>query len=283
MFLPLAQQMSQLKLKSVRNATLFIPGKKRLLIQWAKFRNSKRGWREKKYQRKRKRGNMPDIESVKKEYETLLQQLGNPELISDWERFEGLTKKKKYLEKMIDKDKEIIEIGSKIEENKSIISSGEEPELTSLAEAEITQLKERGETLKKELESLLSDTNTENKKEAKAAIIEIRAGTGGEEAALFAADLFRMYSRYGQSQNWKQQILDSRPTGIGGLKEIIFELSGPDVFSKMKHEGGVHRTQRIPETEKAGRIHTSTASVAVLAKAKKEEIKRRTDDLCMSD
>jgi len=110
-------------------------------------------------------------------------------------------------------------------------------------------------------------------------IIEIRAGTGGEEAALFARDLFRMYSKYAMFKGWKQKILDSRPTEIGGLKEITFEFSGSDVLSKMKYEGGVHRVQRIPKTEKKGRIHTSTATVAVLLKPKRTEIKIKPGDL----
>ncbi len=112
-----------------------------------------------------------------------------------------------------------------------------------------------------------------------AVIIEIRAGAGGEEAALFVADLFRMYSKYAQAQNWKQKVLDARPTEIGGFKEIIFELKNGDVFSKMQYEGGVHRVQRIPITEKSGRIHTSTASVAVLPKPKETTIKIRPEEL----
>jgi peptide chain release factor 1 len=110
-------------------------------------------------------------------------------------------------------------------------------------------------------------------------IVEIRAGAGGEEAALFTADLFKMYSKYAQSQFWQQKVLDSRPTELGGFKEIILELRNGDVFSKMKYEAGVHRVQRIPETEKSGRIHTSTASVAILPKPKKAEIKINPRDL----
>jgi peptide chain release factor 1 len=110
-------------------------------------------------------------------------------------------------------------------------------------------------------------------------IIEIRAGVGGDEAALFVRDLFRMYSKYGKSQNWKQMVFHSRESNLGGLKEIIFELEGENTFSKMKYEAGVHRVQRIPETEKSGRIHTSTVSVAVLRKPKKEEIKIGPQDL----
>jgi len=110
-------------------------------------------------------------------------------------------------------------------------------------------------------------------------IVEIRAGAGGAEACLFAGDLFRMYSKYGQLQNWQQKILNSHPAELGGFKEIVFELKGENVFSKIKHEGGVHRVQRIPETEKGGRLHTSTASVAILPKPKKTEIKINPADL----
>ncbi len=122
-------------------------------------------------------------------------------------------------------------------------------------------------------------TNDNAPKQLESVIMEIRAGTGGKEASLFVADLFRMYSKYAQSQNLKQKILDSHPTGLGGFKEIIFELKNSNVFSKMKYEGGVHRVQRIPETEKSGRTHTSTVSVAVLPKPKSAQIKIRPDEL----
>jgi len=116
-------------------------------------------------------------------------------------------------------------------------------------------------------------------KTGEAIIVEIRAGTGGEEAALFAGDLFKMYSKYAQSQGWKQRILDSHLTDLGGSKQIVFELKNGDIFSKMKYEGGVHRVQRIPKTEKSGRIHTSTATVAILLKPKKTEMTIRPEDL----
>ena len=239
---------------------------------------------------------MADIEEIKNEYETILQQLADPGLISNWEKFEELTKKKKELEKIIEKQKEIEKIKCRIQENKAIISAGEDPELMVLAEAEISQLQESERSLQQELETLLnekenpdSSTNfSQSASPAQAAIVEIRAGTGGEEAALFAGDLFRMYSKYAQSSGWQQRILNSHPTELGGFKEIIFELTphpcfgkgeGGDVFSKMKYEGGVHRVQRIPNTEKLGRIHTSTVSVAILPKSKSSSIKIKTDDL----
>ena len=273
---------------------------------------------------------MTDIESVKKEYETILSQLSDPELISNWPAcnasrsdagrekgdeskdssspfagawvgkenksssspfagarvFEELLKRKKFLEKILETKKEIEEIENKIKENKIIISAKEDQELISLAEIEIGQFGEKQRILEKELENLIKEKENElrpsldNKHPmGQAVIIEIRAGAGGEEASLFAGDLFRMYSKYALTQGWRQKTLDSRPSEIGGFKEIIFELKNGDVFSKMKYEGGVHRVQRIPKTEKVGRIHTSTASVAVLPKPKETEIKIGPNDL----
>lgn len=239
---------------------------------------------------------MEEIERIKREYEELLTQLSNPELISDWEKgnesknsssafanartFEELTKRKNFLEKIIDKEKEIQEIKNKIEENKIIISAKEDRELISLAETETTQLQEKEKILEKEFRSLFSSlAKSDNKSMPQSVIIEIRAGAGGQEAALFAADLFKTYSKYGQSQGWKQKVLDSRPSELGGFKEIVFEIAGSGVFSKMRNEAGVHRVQRIPATEKSGRIHTSTISVAVLPKPKKGGIIINPNDL----
>ncbi|MFH1894894.1 MAG: peptide chain release factor 1 [Patescibacteria group bacterium] len=230
---------------------------------------------------------MQEVESLKKEYEKLLKQLGSPELLSDWEKFQELSKRKNFLEKIFEKEKEIIETGNKIKENQAIITAKEDEDLISLAESEIPQLKEREEKLKNELDNLLKkETDDEVPPDSQnpandntAAIIEIRAGTGGQEASLFAGNLFRMYSRYAQNQGWKLRVLDSSPTELGGFKEVIFEIKGSDVFVKLQHEGGVHRVQRIPATEKAERVHTSTASVAILPKPKKTTIKMRSSDI----
>ena len=239
-----------------------------------------------------------DLNNIKKEYDEILHQLSNPELLSDWEKFEELSKKKKKLEKIIEKQEKIEETKKQIEESKVILNT--EDELSSLAETEIIQLKEKRENLKKELKNLIENDDSSSTPGSslqvpgtpatgrQAAIIEIRAGTGGQEAALFAGNLFKMYSKYAVLKNWKQRVLDSHPTEIGGFKEIIFELKPAstqrpgddnDVFSKMKYEGGVHRVQRTPETEKSGRIHTSTATVAVLAAPKSTEIKIKSDEI----
>ena len=219
-----------------------------------------------------------EFEDIKKECESLLQQLSSPELISNWEKFEEVNKRKNLQEKVIEKYEELIELKNKIEENKSIISAGEDLELEKLAEGELADLSQRQLKLEKEIDNLFKK-GAEEEEPPRAVIMEIRAGTGGEEASLFVADLFRMYSKYAKSREWGLKVLDSRPRELGGFKEIIFELRDGDVFSKMKFEGGVHRVQRIPVTEKSGRIHTSTVSVAVLPKPKKTQIKISPQDL----
>ena len=250
---------------------------------------------------------MPDIKDIQKEYEELLQKLTDPEISSNWEKvdeprssprftnarvFEELIKRKNFLEKIIDKSKEIKEIKNQIEENKAILNSQENQELSSMAETEIINLQERMKVLEKELAASLEASPpsegevrqsfgnaSAGRENSSMVIVEIRAGTGGEEAALFARDILKMYSKYAESQSWRQNILDSHPTELGGFKEVIFELENGDVYSKMKYEAGVHRVQRIPETEKGGRIHTSTVSVAVLPKPKSAQIKINPQDL----
>ncbi len=219
---------------------------------------------------------MEDIRATKEEYDSLLNKLSDPELISDWEKFEELSKEKKRLEDIISKHELINEIEKKIEENKAILKSEHDAELIALAESDIAELQDRIQDIKKELTEIVSETP---KAKSGSVIVEIRAGTGGDEAAIFAADLFRMYSRYAERKNWKLNVLDSHSINIGGYKEIIFEIKDKEAYPKMKHEGGVHRVQRIPKTEKSGRIHTSTASVAILLKPKKTDLKIKSDDL----
>ena len=217
-----------------------------------------------------------NIEDIKKEYQSVLEKLGKPELVLNWEEAEELMKRKTLLEKLIEKQDEINNINNRIQENKTIISAQEDLELVSLAEAEINQLQEKKESLEKEL---LSFSAEEKSTGPNSIVVEIRAGTGGDEAALFAADLFRMYSKFSQIKEWQQKTLDSRPTELNGFKEITFELKGKNVWLLMENEAGVHRVQRIPSTEKSGRIHTSTASVAVLPKPKKGKVNIKTSDL----
>ena len=224
------------------------------------------------------------IQEIKKDYEALTHQLSNPELISDWEKSEEIIKRRNLLKQIIDKEEELINLNKEIEENRGIIATETDPELTSLAKEEMASILERRDILKGEIQKLVNSIKQakkedSNKTNPESVIVEIRAGTGGDEAGLFAADLFKMYSRYAQDQGWKQKILDSRPTELGGFKEITFEIDNKNAWPKIRYEGGVHRVQRIPETEKSGRIHTSTATVAILPKPKKTGIAIKPDDL----
>jgi peptide chain release factor 1 len=228
-----------------------------------------------------------DLSELKKEYQEILQELANPEIISDWDNFENISRRKKKLENVIQKSDDLEKISKEEKENQTIIELDNDPELTSLAQSEMDILREKKINTEKELENLIKNLDEETSQGNKrgAVIIEIRAGAGGDEAALFAENLFRAYSRYAQIKNWKVKILDSNQNELGGYKEIVFELKSnqggdeSDVFSYMKYEGGVHRVQRVPETEKQGRIHTSTISVAVLPKPKKGNVKINPADL----
>lgn len=237
---------------------------------------------------------MISLEELKKKYEELLQQLSNPGVLSDGGLFEKLLREKEKYEKLIEKNNELLSILQKIEETRTFANTERDPSLILLAEMELKTYQKREQELNREIADILGNHADEHsrdlsknemlptKKESpNGVIVEIRAGVGGEEAALFAADLFRMYSRYAQRQGWKQKVLDSSPTELGGFKQIVFELesSGQDVLEKLQWEAGVHRIQRIPKTEKSGRIHTSTCSVAILPKPQKKQIKIRPDDL----
>jgi len=221
-----------------------------------------------------------DISLLKKEYEKILEEISNPDVLSDWERFEDLSRRKKKLKTIIEKEEEVSKLAREEEENKNILSTENDPELISLAESELSVVKEKRTALEEELKKLIDTLNQEDVSERKGSVIvEIRAGAGGDEAALFAENLYRMYSRYAQNKGWVLKVLDSNITDIGGVKEIIFELKNGDVYSFMRYEGGVHRVQRVPETEKGGRTHTSTASVIILLKPKKGKVKINPTDL----
>jgi len=219
---------------------------------------------------------MIDIEKIEEEYDRLTKKLGDPKVISQWEEFQELSKRKSSLEKIIQKAQELEALKQKTEQNKQIISSKEDPELVALAEQELQSFKTQEEKLLKELEHLQKEDSGEI---PGAIIMEIRAGTGGEEAALFARNLFDMYSKYADSEGWKQTILDIHETDLNGIRETSFVLEGKGVFEKLQYEGGVHRVQRVPTTEKSGRIHTSTSSVAVLAKPNKTQVQINPADL----
>lgn len=219
---------------------------------------------------------MLDLKQIKEEYQKLLVKLTDPDIISHWEEFQSLSKRRSALEKIIKIGEELEETQQKIQESLEIVASHQDPELSFLAQTELESLKNREGTLQRELEQQLKKGT---QSVPGAVILEIRAGTGGEEAALFAQDLFGMYRKYASSQGWKETILDQSLTEQGGLKEGSIEFEGETVFENLQYEGGVHRVQRIPATEKAGRIHTSTASVAMLPKPTKTELQINPSDL----
>jgi peptide chain release factor 1 len=209
------------------------------------------------------------LEAIEKRYEELNNLLAQPELSSDLPRLQALAQEQANLEDIVAKYRRHKTISMAIQETQAMLGEKLEPELALLAKEELSNLKERQENVLQELKLALlpKDAN-----ETRSAIMEIRAGTGGDEASLFAADMFRMYSRYAQSRGWQVDIIDCNQSDVGGFKEIIFEVNGKGAYSQLKHERGVHRVQRVPVTESSGRVHTSTTTVAVLPEAKEIEI-----------
>ncbi len=216
------------------------------------------------------------IDEIKKEYAEIQEKLADPEVVSDRKIMAELGKRQAELAEVVNVINEYEKTEREMKENAKIINSEEDGELKQMAMDENIKLSERKAKLEKELEKILIPKDPNDSKDV---IVEIRAGAGGDESALFAADLFRMYSHYAEKNGWKTALLNSSTIGIGGFKEATFEINGKDVFSKMKYESGVHRVQRIPETEKSGRIHTSTATVAVLPQAEEVELKIEEKDL----
>ena len=216
------------------------------------------------------------LDKIKKKYDSINEQLTESSFSSDREKVIRLNRERSELEEIMvvyEKYKDVIK---NINGNKEIIDSGNDKELTELAEIEMSELNEQKENLEEKIKFLLVPKDPNDDKDV---IVEIRAGTGGEEAALFAGDLFRMYSRYAEIRGWKTELIDINDTGLGGIKEVVFSLSGQDVYADMKFESGVHRVQRVPETEGSGRVHTSAASVAVLPEAEDVQIDINTNDL----
>lgn len=204
------------------------------------------------------------IENRYDELTHLLEEAG-----ADYQRAAELAKERADLEEIVAKGREYRELLHRWEDARSLAADETDEELLELAQAEVAALEPQIERLEREIKSLLLPKDPRDKRNV---IVEIRAGTGGEEAALFAADLFRMYTRYAERQGWKVEVLSANETGIGGFKEIIFTVRGKGAYSRLKYESGVHRVQRVPVTEAQGRIHTSTATVAVLAEVEDVEV-----------
>jgi len=209
------------------------------------------------------------LKQLEKKLESLAETLATPEVIGDPSKLRDVSKQHRDLSEIVEKGKEYRSVYEQHKGNLEIIEEGGDEDLVELAESEIEELESRLEVLEQEFKLLLVPRDPNDSRNT---VVEIRAGTGGEEAALFAADLFRMYSRYSDRMGWKTELLSSHPTGVGGFKEIAFLVSGDRVYGKMKFESGVHRVQRVPTTESSGRIHTSAASVAVLPEAKEVDV-----------
>lgn len=224
------------------------------------------------------------IEQIKAEYAKITQELSSPEIVFDTQKMAKLSKKQAELSEAIGKIEELENCEKNMQENAEIINNEKDAEMKQMAMDENIQLSEKKVILEKELETLLLPKDPNDEKNI---IVEIRGGAGGDESALFAGDLFRMYSRFAEKNRWQIALLNSSQIVGGGFKEVVFEINGQGVYGKMKYESGVHRVQRIPETEKSGRIHTSTATVAVLPEAEEfdfkiEEKDIRIDTFCSS-
>lgn len=215
------------------------------------------------------------LEQIEKRYIELGNLLSDPKVIADKESFQRYGREHSSLIEMVEVYNEFKKAESELKENKAIIE-GKDEELKGLAKEEIPVLQKRKTELEERLKILLIPKDPNDEKNI---LLEIRAGVGGDEASIFAADLFRMYSKYAEVQKWKVEILSSSPTGMGGLKEIIAIIAGKGVYSKLKYESGVHRVQRVPATEASGRIHTSTVTVAVLPEAEEVEVDIKEADL----
>jgi len=213
------------------------------------------------------------LESIDKRYQELESLLAKPDIIADRESFQKYSIELAGLREIYQKSQELKKI---VKENQELDSMAKDEEMKEMALAEQKTLAEKQTTLEKEIEILLLPKDPNDEKNI---IIEIRGGTGGEEAALFAGELLRMYLRYAERHNWKTEIIDANPTGLGGYKEVIFNVMGKGAYSRLKYEGGTHRVQRVPATEASGRIHTSAATVAVMPEAEDVDIKIDEKDL----
>jgi peptide chain release factor 1 len=224
------------------------------------------------------------LQSLDDKYQELNEQLSQPEIISDQARYQKYAKAHSDLTEIVTAYREYKSVLQQLTDTREMLEQDQDEEFKQMLTEELTSLQEQQESLERQLRVALLPRDPDDDKSV---IMEIRAGTGGDEAALFAGDLFRMYSRYAEEKGWKTDIMDVHYTDIGGIKEIIFVVDGQGVYSQLKYESGVHRVQRIPTTESGGRIHTSAATVAVLPEAEEVEVdidpnELRVDVYCSS-
>ncbi|MGJ6732291.1 peptide chain release factor 1 [Listeria monocytogenes] len=216
------------------------------------------------------------LQAVEDRYDELNELLSDPDVVSDPKRLRDLSKEQSGITATVETYREYKNVNEQINETKELLGEKLDDEMREMAKEEFAELQKEKADLEERLKLLLVPKDPNDDKNV---ILEIRGAAGGDEAALFAGDLFRMYSKYAESRGWKVEIMDANPTGIGGYKEIIAMMNGNDAFSRMKYENGAHRVQRVPETESGGRIHTSTATVAILPEAEEVEIELHEKDI----
>ena len=215
------------------------------------------------------------LQTIIDKHSLLSDQLADPEIFNDQKKLTTTAKEHSALEDVVNVGKQYLAVLQNIEDDKSILN-GEDAELKEIAQEELIELESLKDKLESDLKILLLPRDPNDDKNL---ILEIRAGTGGDEAALFAADLFRVYTRYAERKNWKYKVMDSSDTGIGGIKEAIVSIQGKGAFGMLKYESGVHRVQRVPKTETSGRVHTSAATIAILPEAEDVDIEINDSDL----
>jgi len=216
------------------------------------------------------------LAELEQRYIELEKRLSDPAVLQDPAQLQKVAKAHADLEEIVTRYRAYRQVQAEIKETRALLEEKLEPEMRELAKEELARLQERQADLERELRVLLLPKDPNDEKNI---IMEIRAGTGGEEAALFAADLFRMYSRYAENRGWRVELMSANATELGGFKEVVFMVHGKNAYSRLKYESGVHRVQRVPTTEASGRIHTSTATVAVLPEAEEVDVEIRPEDL----
>lgn len=209
------------------------------------------------------------LDGILSRFEEILRELQDPEVAADQEHFRKLMKEQGQLSPIVETYRDYKKAKRDVAESEEILNSESDKELLELAKEELSEAKKKVEKLEHDLKLLLLPKDPNDEKNI---IVEIRAGAGGDESALFAAELYRMYIHYAEGRRWKSELISINENGIGGFKEVVFMISGQGVYSRMKYESGVHRVQRVPETESAGRIHTSTATVAVMPEAEEVDV-----------
>jgi peptide chain release factor 1 len=216
------------------------------------------------------------LDQIEKSYEELTEQISQPEFMSDMSAYAKLMKQHRNLGEIVDKYREVKRMRQELSGARDLLATADDDDMREMAELEIAEIEHKLPEAEEELKLLLLPKDPYDEKNV---ILEIRAGTGGDEATLFAAEILRMYARYAERQGWKMEILDASDTGVGGIKEAVAMIEGDNVYSKMRFESGVHRVQRVPQTESSGRIHTSAITVAILPEAEEVDVQIDPNDL----